>query len=387
MEDVYTDCPLYEQTLWVGDMRNEALYGYYAFGATDIARNSLFLAAKSLDRYDIIAGLVPSCWDCLLPSWGFLWGPAVWEYFWFTGDYNFLEAIYSYVVKSIESTEKYINSDGLFSGPFWNLLDWAQVDHEHRTVLHNSMFLVGAVQAASKCANELGDNERRIKFDTYRCRLIDAINKCWRSDVGAYPDSVYDDGTASRFMCQHTSFLSIIYDIIPDKLLPQAIHNTVNPPENMVKVGSPFAAMFMYEAMEKYGMNVEIIDLILKNYKSMLDEGATTVWESFSTGTLAKDQFPTRSHCHGWSAAPVYFFGRIILGVSQTAAGSKAFKISPYLCGLNYAKGIVKTYYGDINVSWRINGKNLLIKFNGPANVELYFEKNTTIDDYNIVIL
>ena len=28
MEDTFTDCPLYEQTLWVGDARNEALYAY-----------------------------------------------------------------------------------------------------------------------------------------------------------------------------------------------------------------------------------------------------------------------------------------------------------------------------------------------------------------------
>ena len=28
MEDTYTDCPLYEQTAWVGDLRNEALVGY-----------------------------------------------------------------------------------------------------------------------------------------------------------------------------------------------------------------------------------------------------------------------------------------------------------------------------------------------------------------------
>ena len=37
MEDTYTDCPLYEQTHWVGDARNESLFGYSVFGATDLA--------------------------------------------------------------------------------------------------------------------------------------------------------------------------------------------------------------------------------------------------------------------------------------------------------------------------------------------------------------
>ena len=33
MEDTYTDCPLYDQTLWVGDARNEALFAFPVFGA------------------------------------------------------------------------------------------------------------------------------------------------------------------------------------------------------------------------------------------------------------------------------------------------------------------------------------------------------------------
>ena len=38
MEDTFTDCPLYEQTHWVGDARNESLLAYSVFGATDLGR-------------------------------------------------------------------------------------------------------------------------------------------------------------------------------------------------------------------------------------------------------------------------------------------------------------------------------------------------------------
>lgn len=40
MQDTFTDCPLYEQTHWAGDARNEALIAFGVFGAHDLARRS-----------------------------------------------------------------------------------------------------------------------------------------------------------------------------------------------------------------------------------------------------------------------------------------------------------------------------------------------------------
>ena len=71
MEDTFTDCPLYEQTHWVGDARNEALFAYSAFGATDIVRNGLTLAAQSLEHYPMVGSQVPTNWKSILPAWGF----------------------------------------------------------------------------------------------------------------------------------------------------------------------------------------------------------------------------------------------------------------------------------------------------------------------------
>ena len=50
MEDTYTDCPLYEQTHWVGDARNESLFGYSVFGATDLAPGA---SASPANRWSV----------------------------------------------------------------------------------------------------------------------------------------------------------------------------------------------------------------------------------------------------------------------------------------------------------------------------------------------
>ena len=65
---------------------------------------------------------------------------------------------------------------------------------------------------------------------------------------------------------------------------------------------------FKYDALlyidkEKYADRV--LDEIRKNYKMMLDAGATATWETID-GAAAFDN--AGSLCHGWTAIPVYYY-------------------------------------------------------------------------------
>lgn len=378
MEDTFTDCPLYEQTLWVGDARNEALFAYTPFGATDLSKRCLKLAGQSLELYPLVGCQVPSSWDCMLPAWSFLWGIAVWEYFLYTGDKSFLKDTWKWVKRNLKSAEKLVDDRGLFSAPFWNMFDWVNVDHNHETVIHNSMFVVGAINAALKCTDVLKDAKTKAWLTKYRCRLVKAINRLWDDKARAYPDSIHEDGTVSTRTCQHTSFLAILYDIVERRNLRHALNNILNPPKGMVKVGNPFAIMYLYETFEKIHLDDEIIKSIYENYAAMVRDHATTVWEAFSSSTLAHGEFPTRSHAHGWSAAPVHFLNRIVLGIKQTAVGGTAFQISPRLSGLKWANGATATTHGPVRADWQIDGKHLTVNASGPKGVMLRFVRNDT---------
>jgi hypothetical protein len=72
-EDTYTDCPTYEQTLWVGDARNEALVDLITNGDPRLSARCLRLVGRSLQRSKIAESQVPSGWQNLLPTWTFLW--------------------------------------------------------------------------------------------------------------------------------------------------------------------------------------------------------------------------------------------------------------------------------------------------------------------------
>ncbi len=386
MEDTFTDCPLYEQTHWVGDARNESLLAYGVFGAHDLARRCINLTEQSLERYPIAGCQTPSCWDVLIPAWSLLWGISTWDHYWETGDKEWLRGVYPAVIRNLKGAEQFVDSRDLFTGPFWNFFDWVNIDQNQKTVLHNSLFVVGAVDAALKEADVLGDTTHVPWLKSLRARLVGGINRLWDDTKQAYPDSIREDGSVSSSICQHTSFLSLLYDVVPQEHVAAAVNNVTNPPPKMVKVGSPFAALYLYEACEKLGLDDAILQEIYKQYLPMVEAGATTVWESFPSGTTGGGGFPTRSHCHAWSSAPSRFLNRIVLGIKDTSPGAATVQISPRLNGLTWARGTTATARGPVSVSWKLDGQTLNVTYTAPAGVKAEFVKNATHDGLNVVV-
>jgi len=226
----------------------------------------------------------------------------------------------------------------------------------------------------------LHDDSHTVWLKTLRQRLVDGVNSLWDEHKKAYPDSIHDDGSVSASTCQHTSFLSILYDIVSPTNRAAAQENTVNPPEKMVRLGSPFAGLYLLETLEKLGLEDRIVEEIYHDYLPMLETGATTVWEKFATSSAGPVGFPTRSHCHGWSSAPSYFLNRIVLGVRPTAAGGQAILLSPHLSNLTWANGSIATIKGPISVSWKVGAdKSVEISCQVPEGVDVKFEANASL--------
>ena len=388
MEDTFTDCPLYEQTLWVGDARNESLFAYPVFGGVDISRSCIDLAGQSLERFPMVSCQLPSAWDSIIPVWSFLWGISIWDHYWHTGDEAFLKKRFKLVIKNLKGAEKQIEESGLFSATMWNLFDWAGIDQNQKIVLHNSLFMVGAIDAALKCAKVVG-NRQHDKWLKSMCKgLVDGINALWNGKRKSYPDSIRDDGTISPMTCRHTSFLSVLYGVANPGNARQAEANTIQPLKGMTEVGSPFAILYLYEALEKINADDIIMKSIYDNYLPMLEVGATTVWETFPNSPWSPDgtRFPTRSHCHAWSSAPAYFLNRIVLGVRQSAPGGTTFTVSPQLSGLTWASGRTASAKGIVDVGWELDGKELRVTIKVPERIKCKFVKNASMNGLSIFV-
>lgn len=381
MEDTYTDCPLFEQTLWVGDARNEALFAFGTFGAYDLARRCIRLAGESLDRYPITGCQVPSGWDCLIPVWSFMWGLSVQDYYEETADTKFLAEVWPMVRKNLDGALQFIDErSGLFRIAEWNLFDWSRTETEHDVLIYNSMFLVGALDAGIGCARALGrgDTPDVRRFAAARENLAAAIRRVYDVRRGAWPDWI-ENGSPSDDTAVHTSLLAVLFGLEPDEAAARIRENVLNPPPEMIPVSSPFAALYYYMALEKLGAEQAILDTIYRDYLPMLALGSTTVWETFPGALNFMGPFPTRSHCHGWSAAPLYFLPRIVLGLKPAAPGGAAFIVSPHLPDqLDHAAGTRRTVRGDVSVRWKREAGTLVIDASAPAGVALEYRANPT---------
>ena len=257
----------------------------------------------------------------LLPAWSFLWGISTWDYYWYTGDKGSSARSGPHVIRNLKGAEQMRRRRrACLPGPYWNMFDWTPIDQQHKAVLHNTMFMIGAIDAALKEAEVLGDSAHA----GLAARAAGAAGGGRESAVGrrtrsSYPDSVHEDGTAEPL------------DQPAHQLPGDSVRRgRAGPPRRRpggtcwtrrrkwCGIGSPFAVLYLYEALEKLGLEERIVADIYHNYLPMLESGATTVWESFPTGTTGRGGFPTRSHCHAWSSAPSYFLNRIVLGIKPT---------------------------------------------------------------------
>ena len=123
------------------------------------------------------------------------------------------------------------------------------------------------------------------------------------------------------------------------------------------------------------GLSQDLLDSIRQHWGFMIDEGACTFWEMWSlrTGRL------TRSHCHGWSAAPTYFLSAEVLGIHPLSPGFSRIRFSPRMGDLDEAEGIVPTPHGLITVKlWKKNGE-VFGNIEVPDGVEIAEKSGVTL--------
>ena len=376
MDDVYIDS-LYEQTLWVGDARVEQLYGLRSYDARDISLRSMRLAAESAFRAPMVLSQVPSCWENILPVWSFLWVVSVWDYYFHTGDAAVLQTVWPAIKKNLRGASYQLNERCLMEAPWWNLFEWAHVDNEQRTVGYVSMFFLAAVQSARRIEMIIGDTNERGWLESLERRLRWGLETLWNEKEGLYHESVHRDGTLSARFSIHPQFLAALYGAADAdrgaRLLDRIASDTT-----LEQLASPFALQFYCEALEKFGREAEILTLIRRHYQPMVEIG-TTLWEALPGSRTTPPGFPTRSHCHGWSACPMDFLPRIVLGISVVEPGSRKFTISPQPHGLTWAEGCYATPFGAILIHWTLENGCFSLLVQHPSECEIEYVANEAL--------
>ena len=369
-DDIFVDCPTYEQAFWVGDAYVMSQATSSLFGAEPLIQRCLTLAAQSLDRSPAVESQVPSGWSNILSTWNLLWALACVEHADRTGDIAFAELIYPALQQQTLHYRQLLDEPtGLVRSSYWNLLDWADIDAPAGAIVtHVNAWFAESCRRIGMLAGQLGRNEDAAEFGSLSEALKDRLNvHLWDSSRQAFADCLHTDGSLSPSASEQTQLVCWINDIPSPERREALLRFVRGEATDTVRSATPFMRYFKLQALEQAGMIDALLREIRDVWGAMADSGSTTCWEDMP-GRWSPG-YPTRSYCHGWSVAPAYFLPRIVGGIGDIEAGSKSVAISPSFGDLRWADSCMMSPYGKIAVAWERTEQDFLARIRLPPGM------------------
>ncbi|MBQ8658631.1 MAG: hypothetical protein IJ506_05805 [Clostridia bacterium] len=328
MMEHYVDCPWREQGLYVLDSRNQMLYGYYAFenGNADYVRANLALMGHDNRADGLTSICFPTAEDLTIPSFTLYWFMSTREYVERTGDLSLVKEIYPKLTKIVE-VFRATKREGLLcqlrGEAYWNFYDWTaylcgrigKPEEKTPDVLLNSLYIL-ALKSYQYFSDKLG---KKVDLSSEIVEMERNTKAAfWREEYGAF--SLVKDGNTDMTEDENDKRVVIeskdVYTQLGNALAVCALELSKEEKKRvaeklvsgeMLKCALSMRG-FVYDALiaadeEKY--RAYILEDLRKDFKYMLEKGATSFWETLDGAAAFAD---AGSLCHGWSAIPVYYF-------------------------------------------------------------------------------
>lgn len=310
----YEDTPWREQALYVLDSRNQMLCGYYAFGEEEYPKANLELIAKGTRPDGFLELTYPSVDGPAIPFFSVMYPVEVYEYIKHTGDKSILETTMPTMLRIMNNFKEKLEDNNLirqFDAPYWNFYEWSDGSHDAIPGQHNYEFkdcyhliLNCAFVYSGKMFKELCEMAS-VEFD---CDF-ESIKKAINDEFFDETDGNFVLRTDDRsFKSQLGNSFALLIGLGDERTI-KAIKEDKNLLETSLSM-----LIYKYDALLAANPNDKdfILNEIRELYGYMLNEGATTFWETM----LGEADFGgAGSLCHGWSALPVYyyhkFFGKV----------------------------------------------------------------------------
>ena len=320
MHEHYEDCPIREQGLYGFDGLNQMVFGYYAFGETDMPRASIRLLAEGITETGLIPLCAPSEWNEQIPMFSVAWVFALEQYYIHTNDREFVKEMFPTVQTLIRTFKNWMQG-GVIQTPFgngiWNFYDWdyGLEDNERIKKANEGKVRIDAplnfgfcamLKSAALLAKAIDKDDIKAEYENlYLTVKKNAHNKLYRKDKGLYV--TFLGGTYPEHYCELSQALALLSGVSEDACLRAKLADSDN---GLIKTNLSLM-YYKYEALlqetERY--LPYILDEIEEIWGKMVFAGATTFWET----TRGEDDFcKSASLCHGWSAIPAYILKKYV---------------------------------------------------------------------------
>ena len=361
--EIYIEGAKRDRWTWSGDARQSYLMGYYLFGESGLARDTLFYQRGG----DPVVMHVNQIMD-----YTFYWFLSVREYYLYTGDRVFLEQAYDRMVSLMDFAIGRLDANGR---PHDRPGDWMFIDWAPET-LHNTggvtsfeqMLLVEALEALAYVSDTIGRGNAAYRERAAKLRA-EIVPLFWSDEKGALMHLLKDDGTLDAQLTRYPNMFGLASGYFNDAQRESVLKNVIFN-DAVMKIQTPYLRFYELEALCRLGLRKRVLDEVRAYWGGMLDEGATSFWELYNPDEKGAAKYAMygrpfgKSLCHAWGASPIYLFGRYVLGVEPTKPGYAEYVVAPDLGGLDWVEGTVPTPHGPITVSV----KGGVATATGPAN-------------------
>lgn len=333
-----------DRWIWSGDAYQSSRINRYLFDDKEIDQRTLIGLVGKLPIEQHINTIM---------DYSLLWFIFLYEHYFTYGDISFLQRIYPMAEELLKFCESRINADGFIEGfdSDWTFIDWSPIDKSGAVCAEQMLLIQAYVSMAniSKTIN-VGNYEELLKKSN---DLKTRVNKYyWNDEKGAFIDS-YSSGKNN--VTRHANIFAVMYDIAT-KEQAQSILENVLKNDNVTKITTPYFEGYELDVLAKLGDFKEVENMITSYWGSMIDLGATTIWEEYNPQMKGIEHYEMyggkyeKSLCHAWGAGPICLFGKYYLGVKATSAGYQTFIVEPKLGGLKRIQGTVPINGGIVCV-------------------------------------
>ena len=352
-----------DRLVWGGDLHAQMLGTLSLFDAGEHVRRSLRFLREQTPLPDFINDL---------PVYSLWWIAAVTDYYTYTADEGFLRENADYVKALIGLFSSSIdeNGDMIFpnvADPYFFDLDTYRSPDSKAGVYAVAEYVFCKLEGV---AEKIGISET----------VLSEMRRKLRKDIPG--------GDRAQIIAMQTLGKKQVIEAETEKL------------KNLTsKDITAFMSYYIFSAMAKSGFCEKAFRIMKEYYGTMLSLGSTTFWEEFRTewaeNSIRLDEVLVKgkknahadygaycysglrkSLCHGWSASPVPFIVKYVLGIRILEPGYKKIRISPDLCGLRWVEGGIPTPYGSMKIFIRREENGLEVRLIAPREISVEPDQN-----------
>ena len=344
--ETYMDCPYYEQLMYVGDTRLQALVTYALTGDDRLPRKALKMFDVSRLNNGLTQSRFPSRVPQVIPPFSLWWVAMVHDFALWRDDADFVRSLLPGVRAVCDYFAGLIRpDDGLLGTPDgWNYVDWVPgwrdgcaPDAQHGVSAILCFQAVLALQAAGELETWHGQNEIADLQNRRARELAAATDRAfWDEARGLYADDLEHQNWSEHAQC-----LAILSGLMPNDHRERAAKGLLETPD--LARTTIYFSHYLLETLRELGQ-MEAFFARLRPWNELVENGLKTTVEMPE---------PTRSDCHAWGAHPLFHYFATLAGVRPTAPGFASVRVAPQVGHLEWLEVSLPHPRGEIRVRYR----------------------------------